>query len=214
MVSTGGRRGKGGRPSLAVERRRQILDAVEECVIRYGLDGSTLERIAAEAGVTRSNLAHFVGNRDEIIEAALTLSVNRYVEGMQARLSHLPVEDQLGAYLDLALEGSDETRRATVLLNALSATAVHDEHARGVLRSGLERADSWIGGLVHARYPDASPERRAAAAVVLPMILREFDRDRLLGPPFRTDEFKIRVAGAIEALLAGVESAPSSDSDG
>jgi len=213
MVSTGGRRGKVGRPSLAVERRRQILDAVEECVVRYGLDGSTLERIAAEAGVTRSNLAHFVGNRDEIIEAALTLSADRYVEVMKTRLSHVPVEDQLGAYLDLALEGSDETRRATVLLNALSATAVHDEHARVVLRAGLERADSWIGGLVHAKYRDASPERRAAAAVVLPMILREFDRDRLLGPPFRTDEFKTRVAGAIEALLAGVESAPASDPD-
>jgi AcrR family transcriptional regulator len=213
MVSTGGRRGKVGRPSVVVERRRQILDAVEECVVRYGLEGSTLERIAAEAGVTKSNLAHFVGNRGEIIEAALTLSVNRYVEGMQAQLSDLPAEEQLGAYVELALEGSDQTRRATVVLDALSAAAVHDEQARALLRSGLERADSWIGELVRARYPDADPERRAAAAVVLPMILREFDRDRLLGPPFRTHEFKTRVAGAIEALLAGVESAPSDGPD-
>lgn len=214
MASTGSRRGKVGRPSVASERRQQILDAVEECVLRYGLEGSTLERIAAEAGVSRSNLAHFVGNRDEIIEAALTLSVDRYVDGMQAQLSDLPVEDRLGAYIDLALDGSEETQRATALLNALSAMALHDEHARGVLRSGLERADSWIRGLIHERYPDASAERRAEAAVVLPMILREFDRDRLLGPPFRTDEFRIWVAGAIQALLAGVEAAPSGDPDG
>jgi AcrR family transcriptional regulator len=190
-----------GRPSVVAERRRQILDAVEECVVTYGLTGTTLDRIADTAGLTRSNLAHFVGNRDEIIEAALERSVTRFTELMQAEVADLPREDQLRAFLDSGFAGSERVRRATRLMNELSAAAVHNAHARAVLRPALERADSWIGDMVEARYPQASSEIRDSVATLLPLVLRELDRDRLLDGVFGTDDYTRRVATGVEVVL-------------
>lgn len=194
-----------GRPSVVAERRRQILDAVEECVVRYGLAGSTLDRIADEAGLTRSNLAHFVGNRDEIIDAALERSVTRFTEQMQAQVADLPPEEQLRAFLDSVLAGNDEVRRSTRLMNELSAAAAHNEHARAVLLSALERADSWIADLIEARYPEASSDVRGSVAALLPLALREFDRDRLLDGVYGRDDYTRRVGAAVEVLLEALE---------
>ena len=190
-----------GRPSVVAERRGQILDAVEECVVRYGLTGTTMDRVAAEAGLTRSNLAHFVGNRDEIVDAALERSVTRFTEQMQTRVAHLPPEEQLQGFLDGVLAGSDEARRETMLMNEVSATAGHSEHARVVLVSALARADSWIGDMLEARYPESSSDVRASVAALLPLALREFDRGRLLDGMYGSDDYARRVAAALELLL-------------
>lgn len=54
------------RPSMKEQRTGEILDAFGRCVVRYGLDGSTLERIAEEAGMQRPLVRHFVGNREAL----------------------------------------------------------------------------------------------------------------------------------------------------
>ena len=41
------------RPSLAAERTAQILDAFARCIGTHGLEGTSLQRIADEAGVQR-----------------------------------------------------------------------------------------------------------------------------------------------------------------
>ena len=40
-----------GRPNLTEVRTSEILDAFERCVARFGLEGSSLERVAEEAGI-------------------------------------------------------------------------------------------------------------------------------------------------------------------
>jgi TetR/AcrR family transcriptional repressor of bet genes len=62
-----------GRPSVADARRRQILEAAIRCLSNRGLAASTLDGIAAEAGMARGHVRHFVGNRDEILTAAAVL---------------------------------------------------------------------------------------------------------------------------------------------
>ena len=53
-----------GRPDLTEVRTAEILDAFERCVARFGLEGSSLERDAEEAGMKRSILRHYIGNRN------------------------------------------------------------------------------------------------------------------------------------------------------
>ena len=190
-----------GRPSVVAERRRQILDAVEECIIEYGLASTTLECIAAQAGLTRSNLAYFVGNRDEIIEAALERSVSRFVDEMKGGVAGLPPEDRLPEFLRLTFVSSDAIRRSTKLMNELSTAAAHHRHARDVLLASLELADDWIGDMIHARYPHADVDMRAQVAALLPLALRELDRDRQLNGSHRSQEYVSLVKAAVDALL-------------
>lgn len=56
-----------GRPSVAAERREQILDATMTTIAEHGIHGTTLDRIADTAGMSRGHVRHFVGNRDRLL---------------------------------------------------------------------------------------------------------------------------------------------------
>ncbi|MEM7233345.1 MAG: helix-turn-helix domain-containing protein, partial [Planctomycetota bacterium] len=66
------------RRDLTKERTEQILDALERCVVHFGLGGTSLERIAEEAEMKRSILRHYVGNRDDLIVAMAERLAARY----------------------------------------------------------------------------------------------------------------------------------------
>lgn len=66
------------RPSKAAERTEQILDAFEACIMKHGLGGSSLENIAKEAGMKRSILRHYIGNREELELALFARVMKRY----------------------------------------------------------------------------------------------------------------------------------------
>lgn len=75
-----------GRKSRADERRELILAAFERCIARYGVD-VPLEQIAEEAGVQRSLIRHYLGNRDELVEQVIA----RIAEAYPRRLAELLV---------------------------------------------------------------------------------------------------------------------------
>ena len=90
-----------GRPSLGAQRREQILEAFERCLVTHGLEATTLEAVAAEAGVQRAAIRHFVGNRDELIAASVDHLTQKYRASYAEELRSLdPTGDRLGAILD------------------------------------------------------------------------------------------------------------------
>lgn len=62
---------------MGEERREQILAAFENCVVRNGIEKTTLEDIAQEAGQPRSLVRYFVGNRDELTALLIERLVRR-----------------------------------------------------------------------------------------------------------------------------------------
>ena len=84
-----------GRPSVKEQRTEEILDAFARCVARYGLEGSTLEHIAAEAGVKRTILRHYVGNRDELVEALGRRVEREFLQATEALFAWLPATGRI-----------------------------------------------------------------------------------------------------------------------
>ena len=82
------------RRDLTQERTAQILDAFERCVLQYGLEGSSLERVAEEAGVKRSILRHYIGNRSALISALVERLVKKYSEQLEKLVAYLPRKDR------------------------------------------------------------------------------------------------------------------------
>ena len=78
------------RPSVKTERTAEILDAFERSVARFGVEGSTLERIAEEAGLRRSLLRHYVGNRDDLLDALVERFLERSSREMDVLFAALP----------------------------------------------------------------------------------------------------------------------------
>ena len=66
------------RKSVKVQRSKEIIDAFERCISKWGLDGASLERIATESAIKRPALRHFIGNRDELIIALVKSMIAEY----------------------------------------------------------------------------------------------------------------------------------------
>jgi AcrR family transcriptional regulator len=84
-----------GRPSLADERRAAIVDSFIRLAAERGLEGITLDDVAAQAGVQRAAARHFVGNRAELIEAAITELVDRYESSFRNAIGPAPTIEAL-----------------------------------------------------------------------------------------------------------------------
>lgn len=76
-------------PAAAAERARErIIDAAEECFRQVGVAKTTVEDIAAAAGLSRATVYRAVtGGRDELILAVVLRSLRRFLDVLAERLS-------------------------------------------------------------------------------------------------------------------------------
>ena len=67
-----------------------ILDAAEDCFSLVGVRGTTIEDIAAAAGVSRITVYRRIGNRDRVVLSVLLRIVDRYLARLRPRLLAQP----------------------------------------------------------------------------------------------------------------------------
>ncbi|WP_338149863.1 TetR family transcriptional regulator [Kaistia nematophila] len=100
--------------SQSEETRQRILDAAETVFIEIGVAGASLERIAAEAGVTRGAIYWHFANKQELLTAIFARAYDQHVNGLARTFED--ASDPLRAVLDWALSvielfGTDEHTR-------------------------------------------------------------------------------------------------------
>ncbi len=122
------------RPSVKAERTEEILDAFERCVARYGIEGATLERIAEAAGLRRSLLRHYIGNRDELIEALTTRFIMRSDAQVKELFEELPTIGRATALLDILFDENYSDNHLALVAAALIAAAPNYPHLNARLR--------------------------------------------------------------------------------
>ena len=55
------------RPSLKAQRQQSIMAAFVRAIAEFGLDAASLDEIAKQAGMQRSLVRHFAGNREDLV---------------------------------------------------------------------------------------------------------------------------------------------------
>ncbi len=157
-----------GRPSVKEQRTEEILDAFARCVARYGLEGSTLERIAEEAGVQRTILRHYIGNREALV-AALGVRVEReFTASTEALFEWLPEYDRIEHLVDALFEPSlgTSSEDLSVAQALISASKLYpDIGAR--LKSWLLEFERLVAQELSTRYQRASPSAIAEVSLGL-----------------------------------------------
>ncbi|REL31674.1 TetR/AcrR family transcriptional regulator [Thalassotalea euphylliae] len=88
------------RPSMAGQRREEILDALELCILEKGIQATSLENIAEKAQMKRTILRHYIGNRDQIIIALSERWAQKYQQEWQELMLWLPPSNRSEALLD------------------------------------------------------------------------------------------------------------------
>lgn len=141
------------RPKKDMERKSQILDALERIVIRDGIAKLTLAKVAAEAGLPRPLLRYFAGNKSELI----LLLFDRMLERGEAKLAGLQ-EIKEGAVkvddiLDLLFDGLMADPELNAMVEQLWPYSAGDERIQTRLRDLYHRVCQEIVAHMCAERP-------------------------------------------------------------
>ncbi|MEM7117249.1 MAG: TetR/AcrR family transcriptional regulator [Chloroflexota bacterium] len=191
-----------GRKSLAKERIEQILDAFEVCIRKCGFEGSSLAQIAKEAGVKRSIIRHYIGNRDAVVKALVERLIETYRQEMADAIASIPKDDFAPVLLDyLFLAEAHERPNSEILLDSLWAKQESDPHIKALLIELYEALEELLtDGLVYA-YPQSDPQTCRSVAYSLICLLHTHTSLIELGPGHARREGVRQAAAQIVGLL-------------
>lgn len=146
---------------MASERTGQILDAVARCIARRGIDGFTLEQVAAESGLSRSLIRHYAGNRDNLIAMFRQRLLTYYTYAFEPH----PDADITATELVLRTlfdEVPDLDEYAAI--DAIFAASRFDESLRADLRDYYLGLEDAVAGALTRDHPDWAEHRVRSAA--------------------------------------------------
>ncbi len=145
------------RKSVKIQRSKEIIDAFERCISKWGLDGASLERIATESAIKRPALRHFIGNRDELIIALVKSMVAEY-KFAQSSMTKILRKANRGPdeLISMLLLQSDLTsaNRILVLMN-LYAAAPRYPKVQKELRDWYKNYVNWTADRLSEFKPKA-----------------------------------------------------------
>lgn len=149
-----------GRKELAAERQDVILDAMERCIVKYGLQGTTLKNIASEANLNRGLIHHYIGNRNDVVQLMVERLLERYqtsfknYSAMQAESYHaeIVVDYYFDAWFELAPEDD-------ALIMELLAESERDSHIHKLLLNLYNGFENMIAKELVQRFPKADSEK-------------------------------------------------------
>jgi AcrR family transcriptional regulator len=152
---------------MAAERHEQIFDAVTRCVGLYGLNGTTLERVAEASGFSRGHVRHYVGNRDEMLRAFRERLTLKYVQSAQ-RMCAAAEPGQRGSTIVQFLFGQEWAPGVdNAAIDALLWAAARDEAVRNQLRASYLSIEHTLTCALREDYPDAPAAECASTAYAL-----------------------------------------------
>ncbi len=149
-------------PRTRIQRRnhRLILDAALEVFAQHGFRGSTLDQIAAQAGLSKPNLLYYFSGKDEIHRALLTELLDSWLEPLRQLDPDGDPQAELQAYVQRKLQMSREMpRESRLFANEILQGAPRIEgFIRTELKALVDEKARVIRGWARAgRIPDLDP---------------------------------------------------------
>lgn len=217
MTHPPGARTRRQRPPAAIVRRVQrptakgtrqaerILDAAYRCLSTYGYSGTSLQRIADEAGTNKRMVVYYFESRERLLEAVMQRVGKRLLQGVAAEVeSGRTALDAVERGFERLWQSITEDRELSAVYFGLFAEAVTDpalratltevnEAYRGLVRSLLRR----VRGPGHRADIDDESLAIAIIAVVQGLTLEYIERGDSPALRRAIASFKRWVAGVL-----------------
>lgn len=191
-----------GRPSIADDRRPQIVEAFLECIRRYGLTGATVERIAQKLGISRTLVFHYFGDTESLMQTAAKQIFDQTLARLATCVRALPTPQRGRAILDFFFAGPhfDELRDVIVMAE-ITSLAGRDKRVHTMLGDMWERSIEIIVNELQAAFPKTDPSRCRAIGYALVCLGEENWWMNFIGPG---TQYRDAARGAAEILLASL----------
>ena len=192
------------RPKGASRGRKELMAIAIDCFARYGYQGTSIDRIASAAGVTKGALYYHFRDKEELLFESVQDRIAEFEERVVGGVS--PATDPVGALAEIArvcvhIAIKNNLRRfiLTLMVEALDTNPKLSEAFRGILR----RFRSYLAGIIRVgqeqgvfrRDVDASLAAQLFAGGVIGAELQHYqDADRV--------DLTIAMEGVVAQLMA------------
>lgn len=145
------------RPSVKEERQAEILAAFSRCIAKYGLAGSSLEKVAEESGIKRPLIRHFVGNRENLLALLEEQVTAQYKKELAAFVSSLPGQGRSKLLVEafFSTEASSSYEQLSVML-AFIMESQNNPDLRQNMKAWFQDFESTLQNCLKADYPKAT----------------------------------------------------------
>lgn len=154
-----------GRKSLKKERTKQIIDAFEFCIIKYGLATSSLPKIAQQAGVQLSGIHHHIGNRNDLIKVMLDRFVERYSESFEVFCNQR--KNTLNGFISFLFGNFSETSEDHIIFDELFNLSSRDPYVKGLLNGLYKNFINRFTNIIEEAHPNATRKKCQKTAAVI-----------------------------------------------
>ena len=173
---------KVGRPSIAQDRRPQIIEAFAECIRRYGLQGATVERVARLLGVSRSLVFHYFGDTHALVQAVtqhiFSTTLNRLLP-----LRDAPELRRADAILDFLFHGPHYAELKDVVVMAeITSLAGRDKRVRPMLAQAWDKGIEAMATALQSAFPKADAEACRSVGYALICLAEQNWWQTFIGP--------------------------------
>ncbi len=147
------------------ETQQAILDATMSCIVRDGLDGTSLRDVAREADVSLGLLSYHFDDRRALILAAFGLATDRLLAASLGSLDGVDgAEEQVRAFVRGSFHGQFLEPQYLALRLALWAISRTDEQIEAVEKGHNTRYRDTMARLIVEARPGLTPRVAADRA--------------------------------------------------
>jgi AcrR family transcriptional regulator len=142
-------RPEGPRPKTNGRGRKELMMIAIDCFARYGYQGTSIDRIASAAGVTKGALYYHFRDKEELLFEAVQDRIAEFEQRVVGSVN--PETDPAGALAEIArvcvhIATKNNLRRfiLTLMVEALDTNPQLSEAFRGILR----RFRAYLSGII------------------------------------------------------------------
>lgn len=168
------------RPAIAEHRREEILVAFESCVLRKGLDATTLTDVANEAGLPRSLVRYFMGNRNDMVDGLIDRIVSRSFKVIPQALAEKQAEGEMSedAIVQTVMQQVFFNDKSNRIMIQLWLRSNEDQELKSRIRSVYSNCVDQIAEYLYGATYNKTQRRRAYALAAMALghaAFSEFD---------------------------------------
>ncbi len=197
-----------GTTEKGLGRALDILQAARHILAAEGYAGLSMRRVAAEVGMSLSNVQHYYQSKDALLEALLLYTMDLFqtkMDGISAAMTSASRIDQFLSTCDMFLEEITDPVTHAIFFE-LWALASRNEFASSLMDKMLARERKAIFKLIRGLNPAISDEEYMQRAILMVAQIEGLMLFRL-NKTERREEF-IAVRASVRKVLLALSTVP------
>jgi AcrR family transcriptional regulator len=138
-------------PELHARRRREILEAAEECFVKSGFHAASMADIATAAGVSMGLLYRYFANKEAIIESFAAQDSAAAVAAIEDWAEAKPALPHLRELLRTLITEAMQPERAAIIAEIYAESLRNTKLQRLLSRHENAVAKAWAGAITTHR---------------------------------------------------------------